>query len=202
MADLSLAFDPTLPDATSDVASSAMILASDASSKASDALSRCAVISNAASKASSIAHTASSKAVAAQSKASDASSAAVKLKRVVVLKPYDEASAISTGDGKMYFAIPSELSGMNLVTVGGHLYTAATSGVVSCQIHNAISAVDMLSTKLTWDATEKDTNTADAVAVINTGADGVIEGDEIRIDIDAAASGAKGMEIRLGFQSP
>jgi len=58
--------------------------------------------------------------------------------------------------------------------------------------------------KLEWDATEKDTATAGAAsqAVINTAADGVVTGEEIRIDIDAVGSGAKGMEIRLTFKKP
>jgi len=52
--------------------------------------------------------------------------------------------------------------------------------------------------------TEKDTADAAAssVAVINTGTDGVATGEEIRIDIDDAASGARGLEIRLGFRMP
>jgi hypothetical protein len=105
----------------------------------------------------------------------------------------------------MYFTVPAALNGMNLTSVGGHLYTAATSGVVGVQIRNVTSAVDMLSAArlLEWDATEKDTATAAAssVAVINTGGDGVATGEEIAIDIDAAASGAKGMEIRLSFKA-
>jgi hypothetical protein len=95
---------------------------------------------------------------------------------------------------------------MNLVSCGGHLYTAATSGVVGVQIANVTSGVDMLSAAklLEWDATEKDTNTAAAAsaAVIDIANDGVATGEEIRIDIDAAASGAKGMEIRLSFRIP
>jgi len=39
------------------------------------------------------------------------------------------------------------------------------------------------------------------VAVISTGCDGVVTGEELRIDIDDAASGAKGMEIRLSFKA-
>ena len=176
MADLSTAFNPA------DVAT-----ASDA---ASDAQSKIALVSDAASNA--------------QSKISDRS--AVWDAKTVILKVYNEASAIATGDGKMYFAVPATMNGMNLVSCGGHLYTAATSGVVQVQIANVTSAVDMLSAakKLEWDATEKDTATAGAAsaAVINTANDNVLTGEEIRVDIDAAASGAKGMEVRLTFKLP
>ena len=183
MADLSTAFNPTLIATNSDAASAAGSAAATASDLASSAF---ATASNAQSK------------ITARSTIWD--------RKTVVLKPYAEGSAISTGDGKMYFTVPAILSGMNLSSVGGHLYTAATSGVVAVQVANVTSAVDMLSAakKLEWDATEKDTATAGAAsqAVINTAADGVVTGEEIRIDIDAVGSGAKGMEIRLTFKKP
>jgi hypothetical protein len=176
MADTSATFKPA------DIATS-----SDA---ASDALSRVAAVSDVASNAQSK--------ITARSATWDT--------KTVVLKVYNEASAIASGDGKMYFTVPAALNGMNLTSVGGHLYTAATSGVVGVMIRNVTSAVDMLSAAkiLEWDVTEKDTATAGAAsaAVISTANDGVATGEEIAIDIDAAASGAKGMEIRLSFKTP
>ncbi len=197
MADLSASFNPaaiaTTSDAASDAASKAVVAqstGSDAASAASDALSKIAAVSDAASNAQSK--------ITARSDAWDA--------KVVILKLYNEGSAIASGDGKGYFSVPAALNGMNLTSVGGHLYTAATSGVVQVQIRNVTSAVDMLSAAklLEWDVTEKDTATAAAAsaAVINTANDGVATGEEIAVDIDAAASGAKGMEIRLTFKKP
>ena len=183
--------------AVSDVASNALSQASDALSKVSNALSKATAGSAAASNALSKASDASS-AVAARSEIWDA--------KTVILKIYHEDSAISSGDGKMYFAVPDTLSGMNLVSCGGHLYTAATSGVVAVQFHNVDSAVDMLSAArpLEWDVTEKDTVTAAASSVvkINTSNDNVVTGEEIRVDIDEAGSGAKGLEVRLTFEKP
>ena len=175
MGDLSESFNPA------DIAT-----ASDA---ASDAISKVAGVSDVASNAQSK--------ITARSATWDT--------KTLILKVYNEASAIAVGDGAMYFAVPAALNGMNLTSVGGHLYTAATSGVVGVQIANVTSGVDMLSSAriLEWDVAEKDTADAAAssVAVISTGADGVVTGEEIRIDIDDAASGAKGMEIRLSFRS-
>ena len=194
----------------SDAASSALAKAASGSAAASDALSKCAVISDAASKAKAESSDAISKIAVVSDAASNAQSkitarSATWDTKTVILKVYNEASAIASGDGKMYFAVPAELNGMNLVTVGGHLYTAATSGVVGVMIRNVTSGVDMLSSGriLEWDATEKDTATASASSVvkISTGADGVVTGEEIRVDIDAAGSGAKGLEIRLGFKA-
>jgi hypothetical protein len=104
----------------------------------------------------------------------------------------------------MYFTVPAALNGMNLTSVGGHLYTAATSGVVGVQVYNVDSAIHMLSRAMEWDVTEKDTATAAAssVAKIDAAADGVLTGEELRVDIDAAASGAKGLEVRLSFRTP
>ena len=46
------------------------------------------------------------------------------------------------------------------------------------------------------------TAAASRVAKIDTAADGVLTGEELRVDIDAAASGAKGLEVRLSFRTP
>jgi hypothetical protein len=177
--------------------SNALSKATVASAAASDALSKAAIVSDAASKAKAQSSDVASK-VSARSATWDT--------KCVIIKVYAEASAIASGDGKAYFTVPECLNGMNLTGVGGHLYTAATSGVVGVMIRNATSAIDMLSAAkiLEWDATEKDTATAAAASavVINTAGDGVLTGEEIAVDIDAAASGAKGMEIRLQFRTP
>ena len=176
MADLSTAFNPALPASNSNVAS--------------DAQSKIALVSDAASNA--------------QSKISARS--AVWDRKTVVLHIYDPSSALEAGEEKIIFPIPATLDGMNLVGLGGHLATAATSGVVAVQVRNITSGVDMLSEarKLEWDATEKNTKDASAssVAVINTANDGVSEGDEVAVDIDAIGSGAKGLWVWLAFEKP
>jgi hypothetical protein len=60
----------------------------------------------------------------------------------------------------------------------------------------------MLSTKLTIDASEKDSSTAATAAVIDTSHDDVATGDELRIDIDVAGTGAKGLMVEMQFQLP
>lgn len=122
--------------------------------------------------------------------------------RVVVLKVIADDTALTTGDGKMYFTIPVELNGMNLVSVGAHVYTASSSGLPLIQIHNLTDTADMLSTRITIDANEKDSKDATAAAVIDTTHDDVATGDEIRIDVDGAGTGTEGLEIRMGFRKP
>lgn len=120
--------------------------------------------------------------------------------KTVSLKPIAEDSALSTGDNKMKWVVPANLDGMNLVDADAHVFTASSSGTVDVQIHNATDAVDMLSTKITIDASEKDSATAATQPSIDTANDDVAEGDEIRIDVDAAGTDTTGLEVRLSFR--
>lgn len=119
--------------------------------------------------------------------------------RVVTLKPIAEGTALTTGDGKMYFVVPQELNGLNLTAVGAHVFTVSSSGLPTIQINNKTDNVDMLSTRITIDANELDSKDATDAAVIDTAHDDVATGDEIRIDVDVAGTGTKGLEIRLSF---
>jgi|GEM_PF-2263350 len=120
----------------------------------------------------------------------------------VVVKCIEDATALSVADGKAYFTVPIELNGMNLVSVGAHVYTVSSSGLPTFQIHNLTDVQDMLSTLLTIDAGEKDSKDAVTPAVINTTYDDVATGDELRFDCDVAGTGTLGMEIRMGFRLP
>jgi hypothetical protein len=122
--------------------------------------------------------------------------------RVVVIKVIADDTALATGDGKCYFTVPVELNGWNLVTVGAHVYTVSSSGTPIVQLHNLTDTADMLSTRITIDANEKDSKDATAAAVIDTTHDDVATGDEIRIDVDGAGTGTKGLEVRMGFRKP
>lgn len=119
---------------------------------------------------------------------------------IVVSDP--NGAALTTGDGKAYWRVPSVCNGMNLVEVAAHVTTVSTSGLPTVQIHNVTDAVDMLSTSLTIDANEKDSATAATPAVINTSNDDVATGDELRIDVDVAGTGTKGLMVELQFRLP
>jgi hypothetical protein len=118
-------------------------------------------------------------------------------------------SAITTGDGKVYHRVPVELNGMNLVGVAGSLSTVSSSGAVNVMVRRsrrssatARTSADMLSTALTIDASEFDSEDAATAAVINTSNDDVQTGDHIYIDIDGAGTGAKGLLVELRYQLP
>jgi hypothetical protein len=132
-------------------------------------------------------------------------------KRVVgVLVSDPGGDAITTGNGKAYFRIPSVMNGWNLVNCDASLVTKSSSGAVSIMIRrnrwttNATTArtdADMLSTAITIDANEWDSDDATASA-INGANDDVITGDQIHVDIDGAGTGAKGLFVELTFQLP
>ena len=120
----------------------------------------------------------------------------------VSLKVFADSTAISTGDGKMYWTIPSDFAGMNLIEAHAHVYTVSTAGTPTIQIHNATDAQDMLTTRITIDANENDSLTAAAAPVIDATHDDVASGDVIRIDVDVAGTSTKGLEVRLVFRTP
>ena len=70
------------------------------------------------------------------------------------------------------------------------------------QIRNITQTADMLTTKITIDASEFTSYTAATAPVIDTGNDDVATGDLIAIDVDVAGTGAKGLGVILTFQMP
>lgn len=131
-------------------------------------------------------------------------------KRVVgVLVSDPQGSAITTGDGKACFQVPSVMNGWNLVAVTGSVSTVSSSGIPTVQLRrsrrtNATtrSDADMLTTKLTIDANEFESSDAAAAVAIDTSNDDVNTGDIIFIDIDVAGTGAKGLFVSMIFQLP
>jgi hypothetical protein len=122
--------------------------------------------------------------------------------KTVQVKIMDDATILSTGDGKFIFAISTELNGKNLTTANAYVTTVSSSGTPTVQIRNITNSnVDMLSTLITIDANENTSYTAAAPAVVNTSNDGVVTGDLLSIDVDVAGAGAKGLGIILTFDT-
>lgn len=128
------------------------------------------------------------------------------VRRYVQIAVTDPAgSAIATGDSQgVPFVVPAFMNGWKLKSVQGHVTTVSSSGLPTVQVRNATGPVDMLSTKLSIDATEKDSATAATAAVIDTASshDVLATGDEIWIDVDVAGTGAKGLSVTLGIGAP
>lgn len=123
-------------------------------------------------------------------------------KRLMGWKVIDDATVLTTGDGKVIFSVPPELNGMNLVSVFASVSTVSSSGNPTVSVENLTDTTVMLSTLLTIDATEYSSNTAATAAVIDTAHDDVATGDRLEINVDVAGTGTKGLFVVLGFQLP
>lgn len=115
------------------------------------------------------------------------------------IKVVDDNTTLTTGDGKAIFCIPSSLNGLNLTSAQAFVSTVSSSGLPTVQIRNVTDSVDMLSTKISIDASEFTSYTAATPSVIDTTKDDVATGDRIAIDVDVAGTGAKGLGVLLTF---
>lgn len=103
----------------------------------------------------------------------------------------DETTAIVAGNGKVTLRMPYAFT---LTDVRASLVSAAASGTVTVDINEG--GVSILSTKLTFDATEKTTTTAATPPVISDA--NLADDAEISIDIDdAGGGGAAGLKVTL-----
>lgn len=135
------------------------------------------------------------------------------------IKIFDDDEVVTIGDGAFIFGIPYDLNRAKLKYVNAYVTTASSSGLVTVQIRNIGSTqnpinFDMLTTRITIDANEKDAETA-ATRWAITGAEeenpsynqyGFPDTDntvyfrqQLRIDVDTAGTGAKGLGVQLGF---
>lgn len=114
-------------------------------------------------------------------------------------------TALTTSD-KAYFRVPSNLNGMNLISVSASVGTGATgassSGTPTFTVKNVTDNNQMLSTSLTVDANEYTSATAATPAVINTSFDDVVTDDLIEVACTTAGTGTTYAVITLGFQTP
>jgi hypothetical protein len=134
--------------------------------------------------------------------ASAATEIAKQKRTVQILVTDPNGLSLTTGDGKAYFTVPALLNGHNLVAAHAALTTVSSSGLPTIQIANVTDSVDMLSTKITVDASELTSYTAATPPVIDTAHDDVATGDLLRVDVDVAGTGAKGLMVILTFEAP
>ena len=103
----------------------------------------------------------------------------------------DETTALTTGTAKLTFRMPHSLT---LTGVRASVTTAPTGGTLLTVDINE-SGTTVLSTKLTFDASEKTTTTAATPAVISDSA--IADDAEITIDIDAVGSTIAGAGLKV-----
>lgn len=121
-------------------------------------------------------------------------------RKTVVIKAIGDTTVLTVVDGIVFFTVPLDLDGMNLVSANAGVYTASSSGLPTVQIRNVTDSQDMLSTRITIDATETSSYTATDSSVVNTSYDDVAKGDVLAVDVDVAGTGTKGLEVHLVFE--
>jgi hypothetical protein len=122
------------------------------------------------------------------------------LTKDVELKIVDDATVVTTGEGKLIFCVPASLGGCDLTAAHAFVTTVSSSGLPSVGIRNG--STEMLTTNITIDASESTSYTAATAAVIDATHKSVATGDLIAVDVDAAGTGAKGLGAILTFTLP
>lgn len=112
--------------------------------------------------------------------------------------------AVSLGDGQDFFVIPPAFNGWRMTDASMHLTTAGTTPtnvqLAKVPLATGQPTVDLLTTKLSVDANEKDSSTAAVLRVINTSNAIFATGDEVRVDVDLAGTNAKGLVTNYTFE--
>ena len=104
----------------------------------------------------------------------------------------DFGTALTTGNGKCYFHVPSTLNGFDIVDVHAEVISAPAGSTIIIQLRNVTHSADILSTLLTIDASETGSDTAATAAVISGSEDDLATNDVIAVDIDQIGSSTAG----------
>lgn len=119
--------------------------------------------------------------------------------QIKVLSVSNPNNDLVTGDNQVYFRVPAEMDGWKITSVAASVSTVGTVGSTTVQIRNMIAAVDVLSTAITIEVSEKDSKDAATQPVINTSNNTVHTGDQIAVDVDAVSTGARGLDVSIKF---
>lgn len=124
--------------------------------------------------------------------------------RYIALTIADSNTTPVTGDGQSHCVIPADLNGYDVVSVLGAVTTVSSSGTPTFALRRlrSGSAVDVLSTNVTVDASEYTSASAATPAVINTSNDDLQTGDILLLDLDTVGTGAKGHQLVVGVRLP
>lgn len=121
---------------------------------------------------------------------------------LVHLKIFADTTAVAAGDDARRFVVTDDLGGTYLRSAHATVTTVGSSAT-TVQIHNLTNTDDILSTVITIDS--GDTNSYDSASphvVDDSGSpqiNYITRGDVLRIDVDSAGTGAKGLEALLEF---
>lgn len=102
------------------------------------------------------------------------------------------------------FEISEDMDGMSLIAAESYVTTVSSSGLVSLQMElrnneGAGAGVNMFSTVLSIDASERNSKTATTPVVINPANALVAHGDHCKMLVTAIGTGAKGLGVMFTF---
>lgn len=124
-------------------------------------------------------------------------------KRFVEVVVVNFTTPVTTGNGKLYFVVPDEMNGMNLVRVAATVITAGVVNSTTIAVYNVTDSEEMLSTLMAIETAETSTRSSATPGVIDTDHDDVITGDILRIDVDTVSvTPPNGLIVELVFQLP
>ena len=129
---------------------------------------------------------------AARSVTPDGLAGSVHGEKVIQMVVVDFATALTSGNGKFYFHVPSTLNGFNIVDVHAEVISAPAGSTIIIDLYNLTQTADILSTNLTIDAGETGSDTAAAAAAISGSEHDLAPNDVIRVDIDQIGSSTAG----------
>lgn len=103
--------------------------------------------------------------------------------------------------GDMSYQVGTDFNNYKITSVyaSSSSATSAGSGAITLNIRNRTDAVNVLSTALTIDATERSSTSAATPAVINTSNQTVTTDDDICVQVTNAGSGSSGLQVTVGL---
>ena len=122
----------------------------------------------------------------------------------VMIEVFGSGSAVTTGSGKVSIPIPVTMSGFKLTDLYAEVGVAGVTNTTNIKLYNQSKAKrQFLTTQVTIDSAEVDTDTAATPFVINTAANDVGAKDIIEMYIPQVSTTApKGLKVYLIFTRP
>ena len=124
--------------------------------------------------------------------------------RYIPLTFADPNTTPTTGDAQAHCVIPADFNGYDIVSVLGCVTTVSSCGTPTMALRRlrSGSAVDVLSTNVTIDASEYTSGSTATPSVINTSNDDLQTGDILLADLDVVGTSAKGHQLLVGIRLP
>lgn len=112
---------------------------------------------------------------------------------------YPDSIPVVAGDGMFIFAASRDMDQFFLRVVEAYVTTVSSSGAIVCQVRNITQAVDMLTTAISIDSGELNSQTATSQVAVDEDNNQITWTDEISIDVDSDGTGAFGLGMILEF---